>query len=289
MKKTELFENVNARIIQLMQENGQEWAKGWADKYVHNAPRNIVSNKPYSGFNSFITYCAPYESPIWGTYKQWQEKGAQVKKGEKATHIIYASKFLPKDQKNLPENEQKTAFCLKPYAIFNSEQTDYEMPELELNPIQSSADVHADAEVFVSNTGAIIQHLGNSAFYSPMTDSITMPPLEQFFTTSDYYGTLLHELTHWTRHKTRLNRSFNQKRFGDSGYAQEELVAELSSALLCAMIGIDAEPRADHAKYINNWIQAINDNESAMLTAFSHATKAVEFLESLQNRKEEAA
>lgn len=289
MKKTELFNKVNAQIIQLMQDNGQDWAKGWAEKYVHNTPRNIISGKGYSGFNSFITYCAPYESPFWGTYKQWQDKGVQVKKGEKATHIIYASKFLPKDQKKLPKEEQKTAFCLKPYAIFNSEQTDYEMPELELNPTQSNIDIHADAEVFVSNTGASIQHLGNNAFYSPTTDSITMPAREQFFTTSDYYGTLLHELTHWTRHKTRLNRSFNQKRFGDSGYAQEELVAELSSAILCAMIGIDAKPRADHAKYINNWIQVINDNESAMLTAFSHATKAVEFLDSLQNQKQEAA
>jgi antirestriction protein ArdC len=289
MKKAELFEKVNNQIIQLMKDNGQDWAKGWASKYVHDTPRNVISNKGYSGFNSFITYCAPFSSPLWGTYKQWKDKGVQVNKGEKATHIIYASKFVPKDQKNLPKDEQKMAFCLKPYAIFNSEQTDYVMPACEIVEVEKSADVHADAEVFVSNTGANIQHQGNSAFYSPGLDKITMPPREQFYTTSDYYGTLLHELTHWTRHESRLDRSFNQKRFGDEGYAQEELVAELSSAILCAHIGIDAEPRADHAKYINNWIKAIRNNESAMLTAFSHATKAVEYLDSLQQRQAIAA
>jgi antirestriction protein ArdC len=215
MKKAELFEKVNNQIIQLMKDNGQDWAKGWASKYVHDTPRNVISNKGYSGFNSFITYCAPFSSPLWGTYKQWKDKGVQVNKGEKATHIIYASKFLPKDQKNLPKDEQKSAFCLKPYAIFNSEQTDYVMPACEIVEVEKSADVHADAEVFVSNTGANITH-------------------------EDH-------------------------------------------------IGIDAEPRADHAKYINNWIKAIRNNESAMLTAFSHATKAVEYLDSLQQRKAIAA
>ena len=113
----------------------------------------------------------------------------------------------------------------------------------------------ADAERFAVATGADIRRGGNMAFYAIDADRVQLPPFESFVDPESYYATLLHELTHWTRHETRLTREFGRQRWGDEGYAAEELVAELGAAFLCADLAITPEPRSDHASYIANWLE----------------------------------
>ena len=135
---------------------------------------------------------------------------------------------------------------------------------------------------FIQHTGALIRHGGNRAYYAEASDHVQMPPLEAFTDAEGYYATLTHELTHWTKHPDRLECEFGRKVWGDEGSAKEELVAELGSAFLCADLGITPETRADHAAYIDNWLQALKNDRKLIFTAASHASKAVDFLKNRQ-------
>ena len=144
---------------------------------------------------------------------------------------------------------------------------------------------HADR--FVKATGAAIHHGGNQAFYAPSRDTIQLPPFEAFKDKESYYSTALHELTHWTKHETRLARDLGRQRFGDEGYAREELVAELGSAFLCADLGITPDIREDHAAYLGHWLSILKNDTRAIFSAAAHAQRAADFLQQLQPPKAE--
>ena len=138
------------------------------------------------------------------------------------------------------------------------------------------------AETFFAATGAVIRHGGDKAYYSSTPDVINLPVPEAFKDAESYEATKAHELTHWTKHPTRLHRELGGKRFGDTGYARQELVAELGAAFLWADLGITPEPRDNHASYIAHWLQVLKEDNHAIFQAASHAQKAVDFLHSLQ-------
>ena len=180
---------------------------------------------------------------------------------------------------------------MKGYTVFNVEQVDglpahyYAQPE---NPLPLSERIaHADA--FMAGTGATIQHGGNSAFYAPSRDVVQLPPFEAFRDKESYYATGLHELTHWTKAKHRLDRDFSAKRFGDHGYAREELVAELGAAFLCAELGITPEVRQDHADYLGHWLTVLKEDKRAIFSAAAHAQRAADYLNGLQQAQVSAA
>ena len=130
----------------------------------------------------------------------------------------------------------------------------------------------------------MIGHGGVQAYYTPGPDRIQMPPFETFVDAEGYYATLGHEMTHWTRHPTRLDRDFGRQRFGDEAYAREELVAELGAAFLCADLGLALEPRPDHAAYLASWLQVLRQDKRFIFSAAAHAERAVAFLHDLQPR-----
>ncbi len=173
---------------------------------------------------------------------------------------------------------------MKPYTVFNVEQIEglpahfYSQP---VNPLPLSDRIeHADR--FVKATGAAIHHAGNQAYYAPSRDTIQLPPFEAFKDKDSYYSTALHELTHWTRHETRLARDLGRHRFGDEGYAREELVAELGSAFLCADLGITPDIREDHAAYLGHWLTILQHDTRAIFSAAAHAQRAADYLQQLQ-------
>ena len=127
------------------------------------------------------------------------------------------------------------------------------------------------------------------AYYAQDADRIQLPPFESFADAESYYGTALHELTHWTKHPARLHRDFGRKRFGDEGYAKEELVAELGAAFICADLGITPVVRDDHAAYLQNWLTALKADKRAIFSAASHAQRAADYLMQLQNVSPEHA
>jgi antirestriction protein ArdC len=178
------------------------------------------------------------------------------------------------------EEEERNIPFMKGYTVFNVEQIDglperyYAAANAQLDPVQRDA----QADRFFANTAAQIRHGGNMAYYSVSTDHVQMPPFETFRDAESYYATLAHEMTHWTRHPQRLDRDFGRKRFGDEGYAMEELVAELGSAFLSADLGLTPEVRSDHAAYIENWLKVLKRDKRAVFTAASYAQLAVGFL-----------
>lgn len=158
------------------------------------------------------------------------------------------------------------------------------MAEPKLDVAQRIA--HADA--FFAATGADVRHGGDQAYYALQPDHVQMPPFECFEDPEAYYATLAHECTHWTRHPSRLDRDFGRKRWGDDGYAREELVAELGAAFLCADLGLELEPRPDHASYIDGWLQVLKDDRRFIFTAAAHAQRAADFLHGRQTTADAA-
>jgi antirestriction protein ArdC len=252
-------------------------------------PTNVASKKPYRGVNILALWAASeqsgFGSGIWGTYRQWSECGAQVRKGEKSSYIVFYKEIAIAGEATGPDDGIETRLFARATPVFAAEQVEgYTIPLVKpVRPMESIAAVDA----FVTAIGAEIAHGGTRAYYRPSTDSIQLPPREAFVGTATstpaegYYSTLLHELTHWTSHEHRCNRQLG-KRFGDDAYAMEELVAELGAAFLCSELGITAEPREDHAQYLTSWLSVLKADKRAIFTAASKASTATAWLHERQ-------
>jgi antirestriction protein ArdC len=214
------------------------------------------------------------------------ELGASVRKGETGSTVVFASRFTKAEADgNGGETERDIPF-LKSYCVFNVEQIDgladsfYARPSKPADPIERIG----VAERFFRQTGAVIRHGGNQAFYSPGLDFIQMPPFETFKDAVSYYATLSHESTHWTSPQHRVGRDLSRYARDKSERAREELIAELGGCFLCADLGIapELEPRPDHASYIQAWLSVLAGDKRAIFQAAAHAQRAVSFLHSLQ-------
>jgi antirestriction protein ArdC len=219
------------------------------------------------------------------TFKQARELGAHVRKGEEGSLVAYADKIIRTEiNAETGEEADRAIPFMKGYTVFNVEQIEglreqyYDKPQGRTESVLRIA----HAEAFFAAAGASVIHGGSRACYVPSTDSIHMPCIEFFRDAESYYATLAHECTHWTRHEGRLNRDFGRKRFGDEGYAMEELVAELGAAFLSADLELSPDERDDHASYIASWIKVLKNDKRAIFTASSHAQRAADFLHGLQ-------
>lgn len=294
--KTDVYTKITAQIIAELEKGVRPWHRPWAAGHLAGPVSRPLrsTGKPYSGINVLMLWATAmergYSAPIWMTYRQAAELGAHVRKGEKGTLVVYASTITrtAQDEKTGEDQERQIPF-MKGYSVFNVEQIDG-LPAhyTATHPPRLNEEQRIEqAEGFFAALGAEIRHGGNSAFYSPSQDFIGMPPFEAFKGAGAYYATLGHECIHWTRHGSRLDREFGQKRFGDTGYAMEELVAELGAAFLCADLELVPQIRDDHAPYIASWLKALKNDKRAIFTAASHAQKAADFLHGLQAKGEE--
>lgn len=288
----DVYTQVTDTIISAIEAGAGQWDMPWHRHGVtHTRPMNALTGKRYRGVNVLALWAAAeargFTTGLWGTYRQWQEKGAQVRKGEKSSLVVFF-KELAVDETNpeTGETERGRRLIAKASYVFNANQVDgFALPEpsAPANP----AEVLAQVEAYVAATGARVAFGGEGAFYRPLTDTIHMPDRSRFVgsatssATECLYSTLLHELTHWTGIKTRCDREFG-KRFGDDAYAMEELVAELGAAFLCADLGIANTPRSDHAAYISHWLIVLKADKKAIFTAASKAAQAVDYLDGLQ-------
>lgn len=253
-------------------------------------PENALTKNRYNGINVVALWVAAevrgFTSPIWATYRQYSELGAQVRKGAKAELVVFYKDY---DVAPDPTNEQddgKRRVARASY-VFNAAEVEGFVPPdppARLGPVERIA----AADRFVTATGAKIEHGGERAFYRPATDHIQMPD-EGLFCGTDtmdrreaYYAVLLHELTHWTAPEARCNRDLS-KRFLKAEVAAEELVAEIGSAMLCAELGVSQDTRPDHAQYIHHWMQLLTDDPRAIFTAAAKASEAVTYLKRCQS------
>lgn len=248
-------------------------------------PVNALTGNAYRGINIVSLWVAAasrgYATPLWGTYRQWAEKGAQVRRGEKSSLVVFY-----KEYEAVPDpddaDDTGTRRVARASHVFNADQVEgFELPPLPLSlgPIERLA----QADAFVTATGATIRHGGDRAFFAPASDHIQMPE-EGLFTgtqtmtrSEGYYATLVHELVHWSGAKHRLARDLG-KRFGDNAYAAEELVAEIGAAFLCAELKITQDVRPDHAQYLANWLTLFKDDSRAIFAAAARASEAAAWL-----------
>lgn len=285
--KTDLYKQITDHIIRALEQGTrpchQPWSAGHAAGRVTRPLR--ANGIPYQGINVLMLWCAAvekgYATPFWFTFKQAVDLGAHVRKGEKGSLVVYADHITRTETDTATGEESETSIpFLKGYTVFNAEQVEglpetyYARPAPRVETIVRNA----RAEAFFAALGIDIQHGGNSACYVISRDQVRMPAFEAFRDAESYYATLGHETVHWTKHPARLDREFGRKRFGDEGYAMEELVAELGAAFLCADLQLTPETRDDHAAYVASWLKVLKTDTRAIFTAASHAGRAVEFL-----------
>lgn len=294
--REDVYTRVTNTIIAQLEQGVRPWAKPWS---VQNTDGRITrplrhNGEAYRGINVLMLWGEAmdkgFTSPTWLTFKQALELKAHVRKGQHGSTVVYADRFKKTgiDEKGA-EVEQEIPF-LKAYTVFNVEQIDGLPDRFYAKPADPLpvVDRIANADAFVAATKALISHGGNMAYYAPGPDSIQLPVFEAFRDAESYYATLLHELTHWTKHETRLARDFGRKKFGDEGYAREELVAELGAAFLCADLGIAVEPREDHAGYLGHWLEVLKEDKRAIFQAAAYAQRASDYLSGLQEKEDRA-
>lgn len=292
-QRFDIYEAVTNQIITAIEAGAGQVSMPWhSNGAAITRPKNISTGNTYRGVNTIALWAAAevggYAEGLWGTYRQWQNRGAQVRKGEKSSLIIFYKEFERDDEDRedgLTSFDRR--FMVKASRVFNVEQVDgYEREELEVGA--DSIDPITAADAFIHRTGAHIIERGDSAFYHLKKDIITVPDRFRFkdtetsTATEGWYSVLLHELTHWSGAEARMAREFGE-RFGDDAYAMEELVAEIGAAFLCADLGITAEPRPDHAAYIDHWLRIMKGDKKAIFTAASAAAKASDYLAGLQS------
>jgi len=274
----DIYQDVTSRIVAAIEANPGKFQMPW-QRGGGGLPTNAHTHNGYQGVNIITLWVCgmAFGSQTWATYRQWQEMGAQVRKGEKGSPIIYYSTF----EREQDDGTQKAVPFIKSSSVFNADQVDgYTTPQkAEMPPLERLEAVDS----FAKATGAIIREGGAQACYVPALDIIKMPDGERFIDTAtssrteSFYSTLCHELVHFTGHPSRLSRDM-KGRFGDPRYAEEELIAELGAAFLCARLGISAEPREDHAAYINNWLTALKNEKRFIFAAASQAQLAADYL-----------
>ncbi|UOF81991.1 antirestriction protein [Caudoviricetes sp.] len=270
---------VTEKIISQLETGTAPWIKPWNGE--ESLDHNKITGKAYSGINRLLLGISGsvYNNKEWGTLKQWNALGGRVKRGEHGTDIFYYQPQVAGIDKNT--GEEKSYMLLKCYKVFNFEQVEGLQIKPDDHKIKNFVNMES-VEDFIIGTGANISHGGNSASFSPVTDSIKLPRKESFFSESNYYATVFHELVHWTGAKSRLSRELSG-RFGSTEYAFEELVAELGSAFLCQSFGVQGELR--HSGYINSWIKCLKEHNTAIFKAAALAQKAEDYLRSLEPNK----
>jgi antirestriction protein ArdC len=297
--KFNIYSHVTDKIIADLEKGVRPWQKPWNSTYTDGRivrPRRH-NGLPYNGVNILLLWSEAhdkgYQSPTWMTYRQAEEYGGHIRKGEKSCTVVYASTFSKTEQDETTGKDiEKDIPFLKGYRVFNAEQIEG-LPERftvqpEANELSKPERLDL-VDQFICNTGADLRHGGDKAFYAETPDYVRVPRIEAFKDPESYYGTLTHELTHWTKHKSRLERTFTTdstvpRSFGDEAYAKEELVAEIGSAFLCADLGITPDVREDHAAYIGHWLKALKDDRKLIFSAAAHAGRAADYLKDLQSK-----
>lgn len=276
MKTLETVENTAKKLIEIMENGVNPWEKPWKSS---NEIYNPVSKTPFTGFNWVMLslFGSHFTTGYYATYKQIESVGGQVKKGSKGFKTMAPLIVPAKDEAGNIIKDKTVLVGFREYAVFNLDQCE-NVEKLFPTASEKVNERFANCESTISATGAnIIHKTGDGCYYRPSTDSIVMENINDFDNSEKYYGTLFHELAHWTGAETRLNRLEKNIRFGNPAYAFEELVAELSANFLCNHHGIDSNDR-HNASYLKSWIKALRDDSNVILTAAGMAQKACEYI-----------
>jgi antirestriction protein ArdC len=278
---SDVYSLVNDRILAALSQGIIPWKRPWTG----HLPTNYDRGKEYRGVNILTLGIAEmingYSSPYWLTFLQANKHGGHIKKGEKATYIVFSDKKVREVEKEDGTKEQKIYHFIKSFPVFNWDQTEG-VPKKEsgtaLDPDRDLIEVCNSILSGMPRPPAYREG-GNSAYYVPKQDLVNLPPIETFKTTEGYVATKFHEYAHSTGHKARLNRPgvMGVAAFGGEEYSFEELVAELTSAYLCARNGID-NTLENSSAYIQHWIEVLKNDRTMLMKASGKAMLAVDYI-----------
>jgi antirestriction protein ArdC len=276
----EVYTIITDRIVSMLNEGVCPWRRPW--NRMNAFPSNFTTRKTYNGFNFFLLCTIGHEVPFYLTYRQASELGGNVRKGEQGLPITYW-KLLKSEELN-SKGEPKTVPLLRYYTVFNASQIDgITFPKVE-SRTGSTFEPLTEADAIVSNwrQGPKIEHGYNRACYCPTTDTLQMPSQTSFDSPEAYYSTLFHELGHSTGHESRLARKLSGS-FASESYSKEELVAEMTSAFLCARCGIDNSTLGQQAAYLAGWLKALKADPKLVICAAAQAQKAANLILCINN------
>jgi antirestriction protein ArdC len=284
--RANLYQEITDKIIDELEADRVPWVQPWGKTTASaplGVPKNASTKRRYSGINIIILWSAVIERGFsgqnWLTFRQALGLGGHVRKGEKGTPVVYADRFIPDGERRRAEEEgdepQAIPF-LKRFTVFNTDQCD-DLPADVAGAVAPMPEglILPQAEALIRATGADFRIGGDRAYYSPSEDFVQVPPPEAFFEPVNWHRTALHELGHWSGAKHRLHRDLSGY-FGSSLYAQEEMVAEMASAFVCASLGI--VPTVRHTDYLGAWLDILRENNRAIIRAASAASKAADYL-----------
>jgi antirestriction protein ArdC len=276
-----VYEIVTQKVLESLENGVVPWHKPWKSLYNVRMPHNLVSKKGYRGINVFLLAFADYDSPYWLTFNQCKKLGGKVKKGEKSRLVVFWKIYDKEVENSDGENETQKRYVLRYYNVFNTEQCeDLDLSKVENDVNQIEFNPISECETIVAN----MPHCptiktGSNASYNRGSDVVTMPKKESFSSEEEYYATLFHELAHSTAHLGRLDRAKED----DNTYSKEELVAEMTSAMLCGMAGIENKVIDNSAAYLKFWSQAFKDNVKIVVEAAQKAQKAADYILGVNN------
>lgn len=275
-----VYELVTNRIIEQLENNIVPWEKPWSSTL--DCAFNRVSKKPYSILNQMLLkYNGEY-----ATFKQWQELGGHIRKAEKSEIIVFWKMYPIKEKQDDGTEIIKTIPLLKYINVFHISQVDGVEPlkqkvTHDIEPIDKAEKILND---YWNRENITIEHVkGDKAFYSPMFDKIQLPLFEQFKQSEEYYSTAFHESVHSTMKTSRCNRQEDRKgkvvSFGSEEYSKEELVAEVGSAQLMNIVGIETTKSfRNSTAYIQSWLKVLRNDNKFIVSASSKAEKAVNYI-----------
>ncbi len=279
------YQRITDAVIEQLEAGTKPWIRPWRGNSRGSLVPRRVTGEAYRGINVLMLWLASelagYEENTWLTYRQAQELGGQVRKGEKGALVVKYGTFAPKERE---DDDDRGIPYLKGYTVFNVEQIE-NLPQEFYRPAEALSTTqvpHLEAvETFVRNTGAVITYGGTTACFRPTPDDILLPDRVRFVDEVHLYSTLLHEMSHWSGAKHRLDRDLSG-RFGSESYAVEELVAELSASFLCADLGVAHDPRGNTASYLESWLKVLKNDKRAIVSAAAKAQAAADYLHGQQ-------
>jgi antirestriction protein ArdC len=287
INRQDVYTRITSQIVVQLEKGVRPWLKPWnTDHAAGRITRPLRhTGEPYRGINILSLWLSAelqgFAAPIWMTFRQTGEFKAHLRKGEKGSLVVFADAITRTQHDDATgEDVEREIPYMKGYTVFNVEQIDG-LPEsfyTKADPPSDSLARIERAEQFFAAQNATIRHGGNRAYYAQELDYIQMPDFISFRDAESYYATLAHEMTHWTKHPSRLARDLGRKKWGDEGYAAEELVAELASSFVCADLNLYNEPREENSSYIANWLEVLKNDSRFIFSAAAHAQRAADFL-----------
>jgi len=283
-----VYEIITEKIIKQLDSGVAPWRKPWTCQ----TPANLITQKEYRGLNVFTLASQGYPSRFWLTFNQATKLGGRIRKGEKSSPIIFWN--LSDEQETTTadgRSESSHHFLLRYYSVFNFAQTEgIDIPASLLQETRTNNPIETCEQIVTNMPNPPAFQQSDKAWYSPSSDVVGMPARGLFHSSEEFYATEFHELAHSTGHPHRLHRDNfdNPAHFGSESYSKEELIAEMTAAMLCGIAGIEQKTLENSAAYLKTWIERLKSDSRLLVSAASQAQKAADFIQGKTAAREEA-